>query len=172
MFSVLFHSVSWMCIYIYIYIKLSKAFLISSIHNFKFGYKFYYLHFCLHPIEMHLKRTSCNLACVAVYRCLCWYYLVWCQQGRTDLAPLIATSTSLYLLWFQTIYVCVDLHFGVLCLKCVDCRTQIWPLPTSGLTAAKLKLRSWQWLTTINTYATLHLASYGKWWIPEWKVHT
>ena len=132
MFSVLFHSVSWMCIYIYI--KLSKAFLISSIHNFKFGYKFYYLHFCLHPIEMHLKRTSCNLACVAVYRCLCWYYLVWFQQGRTDLAPLIATSTSLYLLWFQTIYVCVDLVFYVWNVSTAElrfgrCQPQVWQLP-------------------------------------------
>ena len=31
---------------------------------------------------------------------------------------------SLYLFWFQTIYVGVDLRFGVLCLKCVDCQTQ------------------------------------------------
>ena len=30
---------------------------------------------------------------------------------------------------------CVDLHFGVLCLKCVGCQTQIWPLPTPGLAA-------------------------------------
>ena len=55
----------------------------------------------------------------------------------TDLSPLIATPMSLYLFWFQTIYVGVDLRFGVLCLKCIDGRTQIWPLPHSGLAAAK-----------------------------------
>jgi len=32
----------------------------------------------------------------------------------------------------------IDLYFGVCCLECVDCETQIWSLPTSGLAAAKL----------------------------------
>ena len=113
---------------------------------------------------MHLKRTSCNLACVAVYRRLCWYYLVRFQHGGTDLTPLIGTSTSLYLPWFQAIYVCVDLHFGVLCLKCVDCQTQIWPLPTSGLAAAKL------WLTRVWQLPNSGLAAATLWFTRVWQL--
>ena len=91
------------------------------------------------------------------------------QHGGTDLTPLIATSTSLYLFWFyfdfkQYMCVCVDLHFGVVCLKGVDCQTQIWPLPTSGLAAAKL------WLTRVWQLPNSGLAAATLWFTRVWQL--
>ena len=173
---VLLHSVNWICIYL----GFPQAFLISSIDNFKFETNFYYLYFCLHSIDIHLERTSCNLACIAVYRRLCWYHRVRFRHGGTDLTPLIDCNLQL------TVFILISNNMcALLCtlvfyvwnvstakLRFGRCQPQVWQLPNQRLTAAKLKLGSWQELAPVNTYATLPLAWYGKWWLPEWKVHT
>ena len=68
-----------------------------------------------------------------------------------------------FILILNNICVCVDLHFGVVCLKCVDCQTQI-DMAAANLKFAKL------WLTRVLQLPNSGLAAATLWFTRVWQL--